>query len=422
MEDEDDFWEASDVKARAINFEDDELSSHQFSKLGAELRANLGNNSSVGLDLKSPSQNDDLIPLYDIISEQAMENILLADSGKYPAGSVQVPLDVIEPNISITLRRLVLGRSCSLIHHKSLKSKTELLDGAISIGDGNVILMVVLFLVQTLKKKLVYQILSSRPIAVNHYISYLTIRMKIHEVTDLLTMLGRSGEAAIKQYQIIMESSGSSVDVLLNKLKNLAANHFGQQTVEPIQLKMLTDYIKLLEWQKSLGVVEIENKSVIQSLAHICTHHCSDSAGKNLSPQSLQQQQQIGSQQYDWTTLSIQASLKNWNVIETMFIKKNFLGRTTLSCSVPIPKVIARLSEFEAEESLLAVYLNQMSSSSQKLELAKKFKAYRVVIDCLVSQKDRQALTQYKMALHPQSDEYFYAENALRASTIKWKN
>lgn len=43
---------------------------------------------------------------------------------------------------------------------------------------------------------------------------------------------------------------------------------------------------------------------------------------------------------------------------------------------------------------------------------------HKVVIDCFVTQKDRQALTQYKMALHPQSDEYFYAENALRISVI----
>lgn len=50
--------------------------------------------------------------------------------------------NVTEPVVSITLKRLVLGRPCSLIHHKSLKSKTELLDGAIAIGDGNAILTV----------------------------------------------------------------------------------------------------------------------------------------------------------------------------------------------------------------------------------------------------------------------------------------
>lgn len=50
----------------------------------------------------------------------------------------------------------------------------------------------------------------------------------------------------MKHYQMIMESSGGSLDGLLSKLKNLSSNHFSQQAVEPIQLKVLTDYINLL--------------------------------------------------------------------------------------------------------------------------------------------------------------------------------
>lgn len=45
---------------------------------------------------------------------------------------------------------------------------------------------------------------------------------------------------------MIMESSGGSLDGLLTKLKSLSSNHFSQQAVEPIQSKVLSDYINLL--------------------------------------------------------------------------------------------------------------------------------------------------------------------------------
>jgi len=39
-----------------------------------------------------------------------------------------------------------------------------------------------------------------------------------------------------------------------------------------------------------------------------------------------------------------------------------------------------------------------------------------------VQQGDRTVLTNYKAKLQPQSEEYFYAESALRLPHIKWKN
>lgn len=49
-----------------------QLASHQFSKLGAEIRADLINSSSM-VDLKSNIQSDDLLPIQHIISDQAMQ-------------------------------------------------------------------------------------------------------------------------------------------------------------------------------------------------------------------------------------------------------------------------------------------------------------------------------------------------------------
>jgi hypothetical protein len=49
-----------------------------------------------------------------------------------------------------------------------------------------VLLQVMLFLVRTLKKNLVYQLLQTRPDAVAQYCQYLSTRLQVHELTDLL--------------------------------------------------------------------------------------------------------------------------------------------------------------------------------------------------------------------------------------------
>jgi hypothetical protein len=47
-------------------------------------------------------------------------------------------------------------------------------------------LQVVMFLVRTLKKNLVYQLLRTRPEAVGQYCQYLSTRLQLLELTDLL--------------------------------------------------------------------------------------------------------------------------------------------------------------------------------------------------------------------------------------------
>jgi len=52
----------------------------------------------------------------------------------------------VHPPAKETVRNILLGHPHSLELYRSLKSKTELLDAAISIGDGNAILAVRLWI------------------------------------------------------------------------------------------------------------------------------------------------------------------------------------------------------------------------------------------------------------------------------------
>ncbi|XP_048486631.1 spermatogenesis-defective protein 39 homolog [Plutella xylostella] len=415
--DDSEYWNTTQVKA--FSFDDDILTTQEILAIGQ--RANLSSSQSDSEGFLSSGAAKPLLPLSSLVSPKVLDLILLAPSGKDPP-SKQPKLADSEETVSITLKRLVLGRPCSLHTHRSLKSKTELLDGAVAIGDGNCIISVVLFLIQTLNKKLVYELLSARPTALRHYVSFLQSEGKITELTDLLTMLGRSPEAAMYQYQHHVRAQGNNVDGLLRKLNNLLSNHFNQPGIDVNQAKIVTNYIKFLEWQKCAAVTALSNKSVMECLSHCCAHHWTETAGKIMSPLTLSQQQQITPLQYDWVVLNVHAKLKNWEIVESIFTRKDWFGRSTVSSHIPLTMVIARLHELGSSRRLIATFVNKISNTDEKLQIATHFKVHSVVIETLAKQKDRQGLVNYKMALNPQSEEYILAENTLRTPSIKWKN
>ncbi|CAH0721259.1 unnamed protein product, partial [Brenthis ino] len=413
--DDDDYWNTSETKAKAFSFDDDVLSPQEILAIGQKSYSGQTDDSVFNSTLNNAKSQ--LLPLSSLVPPKVLDLIVLAQSGK----DLKDKQDS-GPTIAITLKRLILGRSFSLQIHRSLKSKTELLDAAIAIGDGNAILTVVLFLIQTLNKKLVYEILSSRTLALNHYISFLQTEGKITELTDLLTMLGRSPEAAMYQFQYIVKTQGNSVDGLLKKLNNLMSNHFNQPGIDSHQTKMLSDYIKLLEWQKCANKSDLNNKSTLQCLSHCCVNHWQEGAGNMMSPLTLCQRQQVPPLQYDWVVLNVHANSKKWDIVESLFTKKDWFGRTTVSSHIPIEILLSRLNSLSASKTLLATCLNKLQNSEQRLALAQKYKVHSVVIETLAKQKDRTSLTNYKMTLSPQSEEYILADNTLRDHSIKWKN
>ncbi|XP_047526134.1 vacuolar protein sorting-associated protein 16B [Pieris napi] len=415
--DDDDYWNNSETKAKAFSFDDDVLSTQEILAIGQKPYSGQSNDVPFSSTIVNNTKRN-LIPLNTLISPKVLDLIVLAQSGKDPKDKIPENIDTTVA----TLKRLILGRSCFLHVHRSLKSKTELLDGAVALGDGNAILSVVLFLIQTLNKKVVHELLSSRPLALNHYISYLRSECKITELTDLLTMLGRSPEAAVYQFQHIVKTQGNSVDGLLRKLNNILSNHFNQPGIDTHSTKMLTDYIKLLEWQKYVNKTELNNKSVLECLTHCCQLHWHEGAGNMMSPLTLCQRQQITPLQYDWVVLNVHANSNKWDIVESLFTKKDWLGRTTVSSHIPIETLLSQLNELQASKRMMATCLNKIQNGDEKLRLAYKYKIHSVVIESLLKQKDRTALTNYKMTLSPQSEEYILAENTLREPSIKWKN
>jgi hypothetical protein len=70
----------------------------------------------------------------------------------------------------------------------------------------------------------------------------------------------------------------------------------------------------------------------------------------------------------------------------------------------------------------LSFILQAVESPSDRLDLAKKLGAARIVIDVLLAQKDRLALSSYRDSLTRSSEGWVYADHVLGKTNVKWKN
>nr|CAD7581116.1 unnamed protein product [Timema californicum] len=80
-------------------------------------------------------------------------------------------------------------------------------------------------------------------------------------------------------------------------------------------------------------------------------------------------------------------------------------------------RIVEQLHRHRAPYEVLLKYLGLIDNLDKRMAVARRIKCHKAVIDVFVLQRDRQALTHYKASLLAQSEDYFYAENALRATT-----
>jgi hypothetical protein len=84
----------------------------------------------------------------------------------------------------------------------------------------------------------------------------------------------------------------------------------------------------ILEWQLSMTGADAEvakalvGQPVLSSLAYTCQHHWGEPKGGISSPLTLSQQQGVSNRQFQWTVLTVRASMHCWDDIEGLFITK----------------------------------------------------------------------------------------------------
>nr|XP_012144308.1 PREDICTED: spermatogenesis-defective protein 39 homolog isoform X3 [Megachile rotundata] len=415
--DDEDFWYSSEK--RSFCFENNEVDQlFGVSKIDTDkLWAGISNASTSEASLKTASDYQPLKPMLSVISEKTLScsmsvkiyTILAMDKLQ----NLQPEITATQPDI--TLRKILLGQPYSLEPYKSFACKTSLLDAAIISGDGNAILV----------RSLVQRILAERPDAVNVYIKYLSTRLQINEITDILTMLGQTVDAAMKTLHIIIKNTRDP-DRLLQKLRNSYKTQFSALT-DCKEASFVQSYIKLLEWQMVVKKVEgnedIElNSSVLDCLRYACSNHWNVPEGTLISPAILSQQHEISPRQYQKVALEVRTAAGEWEDVDKLLLTKGWLNSKKLQIHLPIEDILKILQKNKAPSAILEKYLKYVDNVEKRLELAKNMHCFRIAIDILVQQADRAALMEYKTKLQPQSEEYFYAESALRLPSIKWRN
>jgi len=324
-----------------------------------------------------------------------------------------------------TVQNIILGKPYSLEFYKSLKQKEDLLDCALEIGDGDAILAVTLMIKRTLKHSKFLGIVCSRPLAAENIVNYMITRHELAEVMDLLIALGRFHQAGIVGYRKAI--SPKSIEYKVKNLKQLLHSQMSGHADSGLVLEQ----INLLERVSPIIASEAGtahrqpanlSNSVLLALLYFTQYYTG--APENLlhSPEALRKMHKLTEKQFIWVSVRGRATAGAWKDCEALLVGKGWLGGVKAKGGVNMTEMATVLHDAKCPTETLGVILQAVESPSERLETAKKLGVSSVVVDVLLAQKDRASLVRFRDSLTTNSRDWFYAENALTTSNVKWKN
>jgi VPS33B-interacting protein in polarity and apical restriction len=411
MDSAEDYWNTSLNKSFSF---DDEIEEKLIDDNASEI-SNISS-TSTALSLHMIISNSDLQTVLDdqMINEPIVPKLPLEEEIR----ALRRKLNEIQfCSVGITINKLLLGKPTSLTIYKSLKEKQELLDSAISCGNGDAILQVVTFLKSSLKPKLFVQTITTRQSAVDHYITYLTTTNKIGEACELLVSMGHHQEAAILQFQSAVASK--NVILKLEKMKKIQElfNHSG---CNPFLAQQVSNYTSLLEMQINERLHfqphDVLENSVVETLYYCCEkfQKWSDPTANSLTnPYKVVEKYGVVPAQFEWVALNERGKSQAWRDVEILFEKKSVIKKKSFLIHIPLELAIIRLHQLRAPQAVLNAFLQHLDDPERRLALSKKVGAINSIVESLVLLKNPQELQTFKETLASGTSEYFFAEKAI---------
>ncbi|XP_055614274.1 vacuolar protein sorting-associated protein 16B [Uranotaenia lowii] len=437
---DDDYW--NDSTNKSFNFDEDDVAVLDIPS-GSNRRSLFADDTASEVNFSTIQQE---LPLHMIISNEDLASVLEDQTRNeipLPKGiTIEEEIKLLRrrlqeysfaPSAGSVIAKLCLGKVCSLEMFRSLQEKEELLDEAIACGNGNAILKVVIFLEQTLKKKLFYRLLQTRPEAVSHYVNYMSTRLKVTECTDLLVYLGRHHEASLLQFSIYVRST-TNIEFKRQRLKKIYNDYFSQPGANNFYAQLVANYINLLEFQVAQQhssnapmVGSILDQSVLVTLFYVCSRYrwgIDTALATHENPFKLVEAHQVSQSQFEWIALNERAKQQAWLDFEHIFERKAWLNlkQKSFNLHIPLDKTILRLFALHAPEPVLNGFLVKVEDPHRRLTLARRVNAKKGIVDALVALKDRSELENFRNGLEEGTEERFYAENALKSLNNKWKS
>jgi len=366
------------------------------------------------------------------IQEKTLSN-QLEESGKLEVDLVNArkKIDFLQnlryqadPSVT-TIQNIILGKPFSLEGYKSLKKKEDLLDCALEMGDGDAILAVTLMIKRSLNHPRFLSLVSSRPSAANHLINYMITRHEMSQVIDLLHALGKFEYAGVISYR--QATARGTHDDKVRKLKKLLHTQMSGHDDSGLvmeQINILERISPLISGESEYGDRQVSNLSgsVLLALSYLSTWYYTAPDNLLHSPSALIKMHKLTRTQATWVTVRARASVQAWKDCEILLVGKGWMGGIKAKGDVDIVEMATVLHDAKCPTETLSLILQAIESPSDRLDLARKLGATRVVVDVMLAQKDRVALQGYRDSLTRNSDSWTVAEEALSRSNIKWKN
>ncbi|XP_025104563.1 spermatogenesis-defective protein 39 homolog isoform X2 [Pomacea canaliculata] len=340
--------------------------------------------------------------------------------------------------VEATLRRIMKGEAYSLEAYRALEDKLALLDQATALQDGNAITAAVLHLRHTVKKSIFSIELAKRPVAANHYLSYLRAHYEHAELVDTLVSLRRTEEASIVKYKVICNSG--DVRNKVSMLKTCLRTHFEADSSMAGDAALVREHVDLLERQLPIedsdARLEAEGRTKVfrdfprrhslldmpltTTLFYSCLYHHHELENSLSSPLSLKKRHEIPERQYIWTALSARAKAHAWADIENLLTAKSWFGGKKMKAPIGFDKVVEILNKFNAPTDILTKYLELVEDLDIRLSLSKKISNHKVTVETLVKLKDRAGVEDFAHK-HGGTIEADYARRMLKDEAVRWK-
>ncbi|WKX98132.1 hypothetical protein Q1695_013654 [Nippostrongylus brasiliensis] len=350
------------------------------------------------------------------------------------------------PDVKEAVRRLLKGDPVSLEWYRTKLEKIQLLDAAVDVVDGNVILAVVLFLKNSLMDSLFRDILLMRPRAAEEYLTYLKTTRDHDELANTLFALGRNADAAMVEYSAALRHQVA--DQKVHALNKCVRSGFSDPLLVQ-ESAIVRDYICLLERQIPINVMDDQGKGavftaypknaslvgqpVIATYYYCCLYHYDDPVHSLANPHGIRESFRISDKEAVWISVSALAKQSRWPDVERVLQPKTLLGALQSRATLNSPKLscpftwqnlfqILYGNTTVPPKDLSCRILRSVVDAEQRLKLAEKYDVAEIVVECLVGQKDRIRLSRYASKLAPHTPDAYKALAALNNTGTKWKN
>jgi len=305
--------------------------------------------------------------------------------------SVLSPKDVI--------RSLFLGMPVDLNHFKKLIDKTSLLDEAIKLGDGDVVVAVLLYLQKTLHQSVLFSVLESRQVAADQYIDMLEKQNCYKEAATLCSQMKRNREAAVHLYNKVLREKKKD---LLPSLQHLCKYEFQILSGVETETEILKEHIQLLERQAPIASHQVPAKelvsdktspligppirqdsllgsSLLATLQYCCRYHLKSPENLLVSPVGLKSTFPITDRQFAWNACVGQ--LLSGKDPSPSLLAKGLFGAPKVVAGLSVPRVLEVAWKMEGPPQTFDQLLPLIESSQLRYQLAKRYNRHRIVID-----------------------------------------